>query len=273
MLLFDVSGKVIAVTGSTKGIGRGIVQELAAAGAKVIVSSRKQAECDSVADELNREFGAGSVIAHGLACDLADLDSVKAFTAAAPELFGGLDVLVSNAAVLAWFGPAGKTPPQVFDRMLSGNVHHNMQLCVGVQKAIAARGGGSIILIGSASGAGPMPDILSYSVSKAAVSHLAWNLAELMAPDGIRVNCVAPGLIRSFSSTANMGEAGLAAGARQIPLGRIGEPEDIAGAVIFLASRAGSFVTGETILVDGGRSRLHGTPDSLTASATNVVAP
>ena len=98
--------------------------------------------------------------------------------------------------------------------------------------------------------------MLSYSVSKAGLAHLAWNLAELMAPEHIRVNCVAPGLIRSWSSTKGLGEDGLEASGSAIPLGRIGEPEDIAGAVIFLSSRAGAYVTGETILVDGGRSRL-----------------
>lgn len=265
MALFDVSGKIFAVTGSTKGIGRGIVNELARAGAIVVVSSRKQDECDAVADELNREFGGGKVIARGLACDLASLDSVRAFAAAAPGLFGGLDVLVSNAAVLAWFGPAEKTPPEVFDRMLTANIHHNMQLCLGVREAIAARGGGSIILIGSGSGEVPMPDILSYSVTKAGVAHLAWNLAELMIGDGIRVNCVVPGLIRSFTSTRQMGEDGLAAGGKNIPVGRVGEPEDIAAAVIYLSSRGGSFVTGETLVVDGGRSRLKAAPDNVTA--------
>jgi len=269
MSLFDMTGKIAAVTGSTKGIGRGIARELVAAGARVVVSSRNQAQCDEYAAELNREFGKGAEVARGIACDLGSLDSVKAFAEAAPKAFGGLDVLVSNAAELAWFGSPENTPPEQFQRVLNANIHHNMHLCTGVRQAMAARGGGSIVLIGSAAGAGSMPVILSYSVSKAGVSHLAWNLAELMAADGIRVNCIAPGLIRSYSSTEQMGDEGLNASIPSIPLGRIGEPEDIAGAVIFLASRAGSFVTGETIIVDGGRTRLQGKEDSVTANVHN----
>jgi len=266
MSLFDLTGKIAAVTGSTKGIGLGIARELAAAGARVIVSSRDAAQCDELAGRLNAEFGKGAVIAKGLACDITSLDSVEHFAAEAPRLFDGLDILVSNAAVLSWAGAPAETPPEMFEQQLVGNIHHNFRLCHGVRAAIAARGGGSIILIGSAAGSDAIHGILSYSVSKAGVEHLAWNLAQLMASERIRVNCVAPGLIRSFTSTKTMGEAGVDAMGGTVPLGRAGEPEDIAGAVIFLASRAGSYVTGETILVDGGRVRLVATPDALIES-------
>jgi len=266
MSLFDLTGKVAAITGSTKGIGLGIAREMAAAGAKVIVSSRHAEPCDEVAGQLNAEFGKSEVIARGLACDLASLESVERFAAEAPKLFGGLDILVSNAAVLSWAGDPADTPPEMFEQQLSCNIHHNFRLCIGVRGAIAARGGGAIVLIGSAAGANANPVILSYSVAKAGVSHLAWNLAELMAPDRIRVNCVSPGLVRSWTSTKTLGEAGLEAGGKLIPLGRPGEPEDIAGAVIFLSSRAGAFVTGETIVVDGGRTRLSIANDALMQS-------
>ena len=266
MSLFDLSGKVAVVTGSTKGIGLGIAREMAAAGARVVVASESQDDCDAVAAELNRDYGKGAEIAKALAFDLTDLASVEAFAAKAPTLFGGLDILVCNAAVMAWPGPPEQTPPAVFDQLLSANIHHNYRLCIGVRAAIAARGGGSIVLIGSGAGLSPHPQFVSYSVAKAGVAHLAWNLAQAMAPDGIRVNCVAPGLIRSFTSTKTMGEAGVDAMGGTVPLGRAGEPEDIAGAVIFLASRAGSYVTGETILVDGGRVRLVATPDALIES-------
>jgi NAD(P)-dependent dehydrogenase (short-subunit alcohol dehydrogenase family) len=266
MSLFDLTGKVAAITGSTKGIGLGIAREMAAAGAKVIVSSRHAELCDEVAGQLNAEFGKGEVIAKGLPCDLTSIESVERFAAEAPTLFGGLDILVSNAAVLSWAGDPAETPPEVFEQQLTSNIHHNFRLCMGLRGAIAARGGGSIVLIGSAAGANANPIILSYSVAKAGVSHLAWNLAELMAPERIRVNCVSPGLVRSWSSTKALGEAGLEAGGKMIPLGRPGEPEDIAGAVIFLSSRAGAYVTGETILVDGGRSKLTVGTDALTQS-------
>jgi len=265
MSLFDLSGKVAVVTGSTKGIGLGIAREMAAAGARVVVASESQDDCDAVAAELNRDYGRGAEIAKALAFDLTDLASVEAFAAKAPTLFGGLDILVCNAAVMAWPGPPEQTPPAVFDQLLSANIHHNYRLCIGVRAAIAARGGGSIVLIGSGAGLSPHPQFVSYSVAKAGVAHLAWNLAQAMAPDGIRVNCVAPGLIRSFTTLSLMGDDGLAQAGQSIPLGRVGRPEDIAGAVIFLASTAGAFVTGETISVDGGTSRLTVEANPLTA--------
>jgi len=265
MSLFDLSGNIAVVTGSTKGIGLGVAREMAAAGAKVVVASESQDDCDAVVAELNRDYGKGAEIAKGLAFDLTDLASVEAFAAKAPSLFGGVDILVCNAAVMAWPGPPEQTPPEVFDQLLSANIHHNYRLCIGMRAAIAARGGGSIVLIGSGAGLSPHPQFVSYSVAKAGVVHLAWNLAQAMAPDGIRVNCVAPGLIRSFTTLSLMGDQGLAQAGQSIPLRRVGRPEDIAGAVIFLASTAGAFVTGETIRVDGGTSRLTMEPNPLTA--------
>jgi len=164
---------------------------------------------------------------------------------------------VCNAAVLAFIGDSRDTPPEMFNQLLTTNIHHNFRLCQAVRSDIAKRGGGAIILIGSVAGHNASPATLAYGVSKAGVAHMARSLADEMAGEHIRVNCVAPGLIRSFTSGKVWRDADrLKAAEAGIPLGRIGEPDDIAGAVIFLASNAGSYVTGTTIHVDGGRTFL-----------------
>ena len=265
MSLFDLGGQVAVVTGATKGIGLGIAHELVKAGAKVIVSSRSQTDCDALAAEL----GAG--VARGIALDLEKLDDIEPFAEAAVAAFGGVDILVCNAAVLAFVGPAPKTPPQLFDRLLKTNIHHNFRLCEALRPAIAARGGGSIALIGSGAGHGAAPFMLAYGVSKAGLSHMARCLADEMAGEAIRVNCIAAGIIRSKASERMWrDEALLAATSATIPLQRIGEPEDIAGAVIFLASRAGSYITGETILMDGGKTML--SPPQATGASDPAMA-
>ncbi|MDB5540585.1 MAG: Oxidoreductase, short chain dehydrogenase/reductase family protein [Devosia sp.] len=265
MSLFDLTGKIAVVTGATKGIGLGIAQELVKVGAKVIVSSRSQEDCDRLA----MEFGPG--VAKGIALDLENLDAIEPFAAAAVAAFGGVDILVCNAAVLAFVGPASKTPPQLFDRLLKTNVHHNFRLCEALRPAIAARGGGSITLIGSGSGHHASPFMLAYGVSKAGLSHLALSLADEMVAEGIRVNCVAAGVIRSKASERMWRDDELLRmTSASIPLQRIGEPEDIAGTVIFLASQAGSYITGETIMVDGGKTAL--SPPASSSGADPTMA-
>jgi NAD(P)-dependent dehydrogenase (short-subunit alcohol dehydrogenase family) len=256
MALFDLTGKVALVTGATKGIGRGIAEQLAAHGAKVIVSSRDQAQADEVAAAIDAQHGKGEVVAKGLACDMNDLAAVGRLAQSAHAVWKSIDILVCNAAVLAFIGASQDTPPELFDQLLSTNIHHNFRLCQAVRKDLARRGG-AIILIGSVTGHTASPATLAYGVSKAGMAHMARSLADEMAAERIRVNCVAPGLIRSFASGKVWRDADrLKVAEAGIPLGRIGEPEDIAGAVIFLASDAGSYVTGTTIHVDGGRSFL-----------------
>ncbi len=272
--LFDLTGKVAVVTGATKGIGLGVACELARHGAKLVISSRHQADCDRVAAELDTEFGAGGSIARGVACDIDSLGDIDRLAKAATIPFGGVDILVCNAAALAFVGPAATTPPDVFDRLLTTNIHHNFRLCEALRPSISSRGGGSIILIGSLAGHSASPNLLAYGVAKAGVAHMARCLADEMAPENIRVNCIAPGLVRTHASQPLWrNEAALRASTNGIPMQRIGEPEDIAGAVIFLASRAGSYVTGETILVDGGRTRLsppRSGPDQLDAMGASL---
>jgi NAD(P)-dependent dehydrogenase (short-subunit alcohol dehydrogenase family) len=257
MSLFDLSGKVAIVTGGTKGIGLGVAQQMAAQGAKVIVSSREQALCDKVAADLNAAYGAGQTIAKGIAADLNKVDDLEQLARDSAEAFGGLDILVCNAAILPYIGESADTPPELFDRILTVNTHHNFRLCQAARPFLKARGGGAIVFIGSIAGHTAAPSTMAYSIAKAGVAHMARCLADEFAADRIRVNCVAPGFIRSFSSQAVIDNPGAAeAIAGGTPLGRIGEPEDIAGAAIFFASDAGSYVTGQSILVDGGRGVL-----------------
>jgi hypothetical protein len=257
MPLFDLTGKVALVTGATKGIGRGIAGQLAAHGARVIVSSRDRLEAEQTAAQLNQEHGGTDRVAHAVACDINNLDEIEKLARAACGVWDGIDVLVCNAAVLAFIGDSRDTPPELFNQLLATNIHHNFRLCQAVRSEMAKRGGGAIILIGSVSGHTASPSTLAYGVSKAGMAHMARSLADEMAPQRIRVNCIAPGLIRSFASGKVWRDPErLKVAEATIPLGRIGEPEDIAGAVVFLASNAGSYVTGTTLHVDGGRSFL-----------------
>jgi len=257
MSLFDLKGKTALVTGGTKGIGRGIVEQLCVHGARVIVSSRDSAECERTADELNKHYGGGEEISRGIPGDLSNLTDVQRLADEAIAAFGGIDILVCNAAVMPFMGNSADTPPEQFDKILTVNIHHNFRLCQAVRESMRERGGGSIVLIGSAAGHMPMIHTMAYSIAKAGVAHMVRCLADEMVGDNIRVNGVAPGLIRSAASTPLWSDPSrLEEVTRDIPLGRIGEPQDIAGAVIFLSSAAGSFVTGSTILVDGGRVLL-----------------
>jgi NAD(P)-dependent dehydrogenase (short-subunit alcohol dehydrogenase family) len=257
MSFFDLTGTTALVTGATKGIGRGIAQQLAAHGARVVVSSRDQALCDQVAAELDAEFGQGQQVAKGIACDIDVLDDIERLAERATAEWGGIDTLVCNAAKLPYVGPSVDTPPALFDALLSTNVHHNFRLCHALRPQMAARGGGAMILIGSAGAHYPTPAHLAYSVAKAGLQHVATCLADEFCADRIRVNFVSPGLTRSHSSAPLFEKKEAeAAMARSIPLGRVGEPEDIAGAVVYLASRAGAFCTGNTLVIDGGAALL-----------------
>ena len=229
------------------------------------MSSRDGAECERTADELNQRYGNGRKVSRGVPGDLARLADVQRLAEEAVSAFDGLDILVCNAAVMPFMGNSADTPPDVFDKILTVNIHHNFRLAQAVRRSMRERGGGSIVLIGSATGHMPMIQTMAYSIAKSGVAHMVRCLADEMVVDNIRVNGVAPGLIRSAASTPLWSDPQLLEeSVRDIPLGRIGEPEDIAGAVIFLSSAAGSFVTGSTILVDGGRVLL--TPPVARAS-------
>ena len=273
MQLFDLAGKVAIVTGSTKGIGRGIAACLASAGAQVVISSRSQEECDRVAAALRVE--SPSADHYGVRCDVGDTDSIRSLVEEVTRRSGGVDILVCNAARMPRLVPFGETPDEEFLAQFDTNVVKTLRLCVLCSESMQRRGGGSIVLIGSRTGLVPAPQQLAYSCAKAAETHLARNLAAHLAPDNVRVNCIAPGLIRSDSSSVVFDNpAALAAFSRDIPLRRGGEPHEIGGAVVFLASAAAGYITGVTIPVDGGVVGLPPSPgvSSPTFDATRKTA-
>jgi len=263
-MLFDLSSLNAVVTGATRGIGLSIAEQLAAHGARVVISSRNQACCDRIAEAMNARAVAPSGIATGIACDIEDFDSIDHLARASSERFGGVDILICNATVPKFRGPSAQTPPALFDQILQANIHSNFRLCQAMRVSMTARGGGSIILIGSLAGHVANPNTMAYSVAKAGVAHMARCLAEELAPSRIRVNCVSPGLIRAGSPAGDPRQPTMP------PLGRLGEPQDVAGAVVYLASNAGSFVTGTTLFVDGGLAFLAADSSQEPASPSMV---
>lgn len=249
MSLFDVAGKVVLVTGSTRGIGLAIASRMAEAGARVVISSRSQEDCDRVAAVINA--GAGTALP--IACNINDSTQLRQLVTSAVAQLGRIDVLVCNAALNPYFGTSQDIPDEAFDKMLSANIGSVHRLCQLVLPDMAAAGGGSVILVSSIAGLKGSRMLGTYGVTKAASMQMARNLAVEWGAANIRVNCIAPGLVRTeFARALWDNPQLLAETVAHYPLGRIGEPEDIAGAAIFLASDAGSFITGQTIVIDGG---------------------
>jgi NAD(P)-dependent dehydrogenase (short-subunit alcohol dehydrogenase family) len=247
--LFDLTGKTALVTGSSRGIGRAIAVELARHGARVTISSRKVDACHEVVAEIQAE--GGNAIAIG--ANINDKAQLQALVDGTVAAHGPVDILVCNAAVNPYYGPISGIADEGWDRIMNANVRSNLWLCQMVGPAMAARGDGSIIFLSSIAGLRGSAMIGAYGVSKAADMHLARNLALEWGKQGVRVNTIAPGLVKTdFAKALWDDPATLKSVLAASPLGRIGDPRDIAGAAVFLASKAGTFVTGETIVVDGG---------------------
>jgi NAD(P)-dependent dehydrogenase (short-subunit alcohol dehydrogenase family) len=248
--LFDLTGRAAIVTGSSRGIGRAIAEALAAQGANVVISSRKAGPCEEVADAINARDG-GRALA--LPASIASKAELEALVQGAEQAFGELDILVCNAASNPYYGPLPGISDEQFEKILRNNVLSSHWLVQLVSPGMRARRHGSITFVSSVGGLRGSPVIGAYNVSKAADFQLARNLAVEFGPDNVRVNCIAPGLIRTdFARALWEDEANLAVALRGTPMGRIGEPEEIAGAAVFLASDAGRYVTGQAIVVDGG---------------------
>jgi NAD(P)-dependent dehydrogenase (short-subunit alcohol dehydrogenase family) len=251
MKLFDLTGKVAVVTGSTRGIGRAMLAALAERGAKVVVSSRKQDACDQVAAEIDARFGEGTALA--VAASLSDKTALQNLVDETRRAFGKIDVLVCNAASNPYYGPLGDISDDAFRKVLDNNILANHWLIQMTAPEMRARKDGSIIIVSSIGGLRGSPVIGAYCVSKAADMQLARNLAIEFGPDNVRVNCIAPGLVKTdFARALWEDPERVKATNSTTPLRRIGEPEDIAGAVVFLASRAGAFMTGQSMVIDGG---------------------
>ena len=250
MNLFDLSGKVAVITGSSRGIGCAIAKAMAAQGAKVVVSSRNADACQMVADEINADRpGAAFVIAASISSKAALEDLVVG----ARAHFGRIDILVCNAATNPYYGPMSGISDDQFRKILENNVMSNHWLVQMVAPEMRARREGSIIIISSIGGLTATTTIGAYNVSKAADMQLARNLAAEFGMDGVTVNCIAPGLVRTdFARALWENPETLSKLTHSAALKRIGEPHEIAGAAVFLAAPAGKFVTGQVIVVDGG---------------------
>lgn len=250
MSLFDLTGRVAIVTGSSRGIGKAIAENLARAGADVVISSRRQDACDAVAAAINEQPGGR---AEAIAASISSREQIEALVRRTLERFGRLDILVCNAASNTYFGPLAEIGDDHFRKVLENNVIANNWLIGLASPELARQGGGVVILISSIGGLRGVRSIGAYNISKAADMQLARNLAVELGDHNIRVNCIAPGLIRTeFARALWDNPETLAKHNSMTPLGRIGQPEEVAGCAVFLASAAGSFVTGQTIVVDGG---------------------
>ncbi len=249
MSLFDLTGKVALITGSTKGIGLAIARRMAQAGARVVISSRNQDACDEVASAINADGGEAVAIA----CNINYKEQLRLLVEKTSAHFGGIDILVCNAALNPYYGASQDIPDDAFDKIMNANIGSAHRLCQLTLPGMAARGGGAVIIVSSIAGLKGSTVLGAYGISKAADMQMARNLAVEWGPRNIRVNCIAPGLIRTdFARALWENPETYAATVAKYPLRRIGEPDEIAGAAIFLASQAGSFTTGQTFVIDGG---------------------
>ncbi len=251
MTLFDLTGKVAIITGSSRGIGKAIAERLAEHGAKVVISSRKAGPCEEVAAAINAKHGAGTAIA--APANIAVKEDLQRLVDETRQAFGKVDICVCNAASNPYYGPLAGIADDQFRKILDNNIISNHWLIAMVAPEMRARKDGSVIIVSSIGGLRGNAVIGAYNISKAADFQLARNLAHEFGPDNVRVNCIAPGLIKTdFAKALWDDPATLERSTRDVPLRRIGEPDEIAGAAVYLASRAGSFMTGQALVVDGG---------------------
>jgi NAD(P)-dependent dehydrogenase (short-subunit alcohol dehydrogenase family) len=251
MDLFDLSGKVAIITGSTRGIGRAIAEGYASAGARVVISSRKQPACEEVAAAINEQHGRDCAVA--IAASLSDKAGLQRMVDETRQHFGQIDVLVCNAASNPHFGPSATLSDEQFRKTFDNNVLANHWLVTMVAPQMIERKSGAIILISSIGGLIGSNAIGAYNISKAAELQMMRNFAVEFGPHNVRVNAIMPGVIRTdFARALWEDPAAEAALRRTTPLRRIGEPDDIAGAAVFLATKAGAFITGQGIVIDGG---------------------
>eukprot|EP01030_Chromulinospumella_sphaerica_P022016 gene22016-21976_t len=248
--LFDLTGKVAVITGSSRGIGKAIAERMAQHGAKVTISSRKAGPCEEVAAEINAKYP-GAAIA--VPANISSKEDLQRLVDETRKAFGKVDIVVCNAASNPYYGPMAGIEDDQFRKILENNVIANHWLISMVIPEMKERKAGSVIIVSSIGGLRGSPVIGAYNVSKAADFQLARNLAHEYGPHGIRVNCIAPGLVKTdFAKALWSNPETLRRATDPVPLRRIGEPDEIAGAAVYLASDAGSFMTGQALVVDGG---------------------
>ncbi len=247
--LFHLTGKVALITGASKGIGEQIARYFAQFGAKVVISSRRQADLDELASDIRQSGGEVTAIE----ARMGDEAQTQHLFHKTIEIYGGIDILVNNAAANPYYGPTVDCPDSAYDKIMDINVKAPFQLCKMVHPVMKMRGGGSIINISSIAGETPDPGLGIYSVSKSAINMLTKVLAKEWGQDGIRVNAVAPGLIKTkFSQALWKDEKTLAHFTKRLPIARMGTVEEVASLVLYLASNASGYCTGGIYTVDGG---------------------
>jgi len=247
--MFDLSGQVAVITGSSRGIGRSIAENMARAGARVVISSRKADACEKVVAAI-RDTG-GEAIA--VPCNISDPAQLKNLVDKTVEAWGGLNILVCNAAVNPYFGPMETMPEEAYDKIMNCNLKSSFLLSRMAGPLMAKAGGGSIIIVSSIGGHQGSDTLAVYGMAKAADFSLVKSLAIEWGPRGIRANCIAPGLIKTDLSRVLWENPKLLKNVEEgTPVRRIGQPDDIGGVAVFLASKAAAYLTGQTIVVDGG---------------------
>jgi NAD(P)-dependent dehydrogenase (short-subunit alcohol dehydrogenase family) len=251
MSLFDITGRVAIITGSSRGIGRAVAEHLAKHGAKVVISSRKLDACMPVAEAINEARGRGTALA--VAANISSKEDLANLVDKTRETFGKIDILVCNAATNVHMGSMSTLTDEQFRKILDNNILSNHWLIQLVAPEMTARRDGAIVIVSSVGGLKGSAVLGAYSVSKAADFQLARNLAVELGPHNVRINCVAPGLIKTDFAKALWQNPTIAKTYEQAtPLRRLGETDDVAGAVVFLCSPAGRFITGQTLVIDGG---------------------
>lgn len=248
---FDMSGKIAVITGSSRGIGQATAEMMAGLGAKVVVSSRKAPACEDVVAKINEAAGEERAIT--ITCNISEKEQLQSLVDRTREKWGRIDTLICNAAVNPYFGSSLDIPDDAFNKVMECNIRSNHWLCNMVAPEMIERKSGSIVIISSVGGLQGSEMIGAYCISKAADMQMVRNLAAEFGKHNVRVNCIAPGLIRTYFAKALWENPDiLKAATSGCPMRRIGQPEEIAGAAVFLASNAGSFTNGHTLVVDGG---------------------
>jgi NAD(P)-dependent dehydrogenase (short-subunit alcohol dehydrogenase family) len=249
--MFDLKGKTAIITGATRGIGKSIAEQMALQGAQVVVSSRKAEACETVADTIRQMAGADA--AFPVPCNISDKKQLQDLVDRSTAHYGKVDILVCNAASNVHHGPSATIADEAFAKIIDTNLKSTHWLCHMVLPGMVARRDGAIVIISSIAGIRGSNAIGTYGISKAAEIALMRNIAVEYGPDNIRANAIAPGLIKTdFAKALWENPVTLNERLSSTPLRRIGEPIDIAGAAVFLASKASSFMTGQVLVVDGG---------------------
>ena len=251
MSLFDLTGKSILITGSSKGIGKSIAARYAEYGAKVIISSRTSETCVATADEINTNLG--KELAYPIACNISHQEQLEYLVSKTREAIGKIDVLVCNAATNTHMGSTLDMPIEAFDKVMNNNIRSNQILSNLVIPEMVDRNDGAIIIISSIAALRGSSILGAYNISKAADVMIVKNIAAEFGKNNIRANSIAPGLIKTdFAKDLWSNPDILKTVLRSTPMGRIGIPDEIAGAAVLLASKSGEYINGQTIVIDGG---------------------